>query len=156
MTCRVPECNRQGSGRHGLCPTHARYLRKGQYLSSMRALRPRRAKRAPCSQPGCNAQSHARGLCSFHYKRWQSGCALDRPYYGRGERKPTSSSFVRAPETQKQIAAIVHLRRQGWTCKRIAQALNGAGYRTTRGSPFNGKNISNRILRAKSEELAHD
>lgn len=82
--CSTEECDRPAVARAlcSACYAVAKY--RGEFGS------------ASCSVEGCATVARTRGLCGFHYSRWQRGTDLNAPTRReRGAGKPDSNGYVR-------------------------------------------------------------
>jgi hypothetical protein len=70
----------------------------------------------PCSEPGCDAYSVAKGKCRRHYARDYTHMPQRREYMiRRGHIKGTRSR--RAPKTTVYEQAVVRVPVKGWGCR---------------------------------------
>lgn len=72
-TCSVEGCHRRArSRRSGICGTHYERLRRNGTLEAQRPRFHPRPKKHPdiCTVEGCDLNSHLRGWCRQHYRRW--------------------------------------------------------------------------------------
>lgn len=73
--CSFSGCQRPPRGQHGLCAAHYQQKWRGEELRPLREGWNR--KHDPiCTVDGCDGPHCAKGLCSYHYKRRNSGLPL--------------------------------------------------------------------------------
>jgi hypothetical protein len=68
--CSFPGCGRPHDSR-GLCTGHASQSRKGQELTPIGFLHPKRPADLPCNVDDCDELVVHKGYCGPHYRRWE-------------------------------------------------------------------------------------